>query len=196
MEMKIVLWVTRFKFACLVALNILTTYSIAQASVVLSPSFSYSTQKTIDSTGIGVDDVDQRVMTTDIRFGRLFESGLYTGGTFRLENTIYGTGSMSGHAIGAAIGYVYGPLISIVHFFFTAERSYIRSNSESKLGFGNGIQLDLGYLPQIADSLGFGPQISFRSISYAKSRSNTNPDALNPFTETQITPTLAFWYSF
>lgn len=170
--------------------------SHSQAEVVFAPSIAYDYEKVSDSTG-AFSDADTRTAAIDLRLGYLFSAnGFFAGGLYKIETNSYDNGDLKGFVLGPSGGWIRGPFSVIATYYLMAERRYTFGNQETKLSSGQGYQLDLAFTPQIATNLGFGPQLSYRSVKYTKSQVGSGAETGNSYETTAWIPYFAFWFVF
>jgi hypothetical protein len=169
----------------------------SMASINFSPAFSYETYKTSTNTSGPMGTSDSKMLSIDARLGYVFdENGLYLGAMYRHENDSYISGEMSGSAYGPSAGYVKSGFSFIVTYQFSADRKYTFNGVESKLTQGHGVQVDLGYAPEISPGFGLGPQLTYRSIRYDKLQVGSGAEVSTADELTTLDPVFVVWFKF
>jgi hypothetical protein len=171
----------------------------ASATIIFGPSVSYSTRKQSDASAGTIYGCcqDRQVLTVDARLGYVFtENGLYLGGIYKLESDKYEAGDLSGFAVGPSIGYVNSGFSLIATYHLMAERRYTFSGLERRATSGSGLQVDLGWAPQVATNFGIGPVLTYRTLKFGKTQIGTAAETSQSAEETTLEPSLLFWFSF
>lgn len=177
--------------------------SIASADLAFSPTFSYEEISVKDNNEANVGS-STRVTRVDFRLGYIMPGGLYLGGLYGIENgsgTESGTNTnMSANRYGVSLGFVMGSFNLIGHYFLKGEFTSKVGDTEYKYTDGSGTQLDLGWNFMIANTIGFGPQVTYRNLTYAKrtrtAANGTITEGSNSYVRTEIEPRIAFWFLF
>lgn len=171
----------------LLGLFILVATSVASATIVFSPSFSYMTEKVEDT---GVTSSEYTKSFYDFRLGYLHSSGLFLGGMYSMSS--YDAGfNQKGFAVGPTIGFShYSGFFALFTYFLMAESDIDATNTMTD---GMGPQIDIGWAFPITSMFHLGPQITYRSITFDK----VDPGSTSiDITRSDIVPAINLWFNF
>lgn len=169
----------------------------AQASILFGPAVRYQTLKSTDQTTFAGGTHDKSILAADGHLGILVEgTPLYIGGLYSFENSTTDADKLSGSSYGPTIGYFSGAFAVLGTYLMSAERTYTISNVQSKLSNGQGFRADVSYVAGLTGSMGVGPQITYRSVKFAKSQAGAAAIGDSTYEETSIDPALVFWFRF
>ena len=171
----------------LLGLIILVATSVASATIVFSPSFSYMTEKT-ENAGTTASEYTKSFY--DFRLGYLHSSGLFLGGMYSMSSYDRGF-NQKGFAVGPTIGFShYSGFFALFTYFLMAELDVDATNTMTD---GMGPQIDIGWAFPITSMFHLGPQITYRSITFDKiDPSSTSIDV----TQSDIVPAINLWFNF
>lgn len=123
----------------------------------------------------------------DIKLGYLSDSGLYFGGiyTSRSDSLLNQSGS-SGSATGASLGYMADSGLFVHAHYLVSAKMGVYSE-------GTGYQADFGYKASMGSGWLLGAELTYRSMSYKKSTSNSN---LETYKLTEVLPMISIGFIF
>jgi hypothetical protein len=174
------------------------TGTCAQAmDLYLSPAVTYRQDKTADqSLNAATPTIvtDMATFTVDGRAGLSF-GGFYLGGLYKYQNFKDNVSSVitNGFAAGPSLGYMAPGFNLLGTYITTGEFTSATAGVIKKYQKGSGFQIDLGFFFPLWRSFGFGPQLSYCEINYAKSSDVSGNDLNTTRKVTQVSPYLAFY---
>ncbi len=160
----------------------------AQAGFVLGPSLLYNETKVENGGTTG----KTTVTAIDVRAGYLFPQGLFLGGIYNNETVKSGGFEQKGVHYGPSVGYVAKSFNFIASYLMAGELSY---SGGSKRIEPTGPQLDVGYVFDVGSNLSVGPQITWRSLEYAKAEAG-GVKVADKYKVTEIRPMVALLFVF
>lgn len=178
-----------------------TLTNIAQADIWFAPAVFYNTTDFKDANEEPEQKKSNAETQIDFRLGYLLPGGVYLGGIYGIANATGKDGDTStsenATRIGASLGFTMSSFYLIGHYFLTAMRSTKSGETIKDYSSGSGLQTDLGWRFMIASTIGFGPQIVWRSLTYKKRVVNpAGTETTKSSTYAEIHPALAFFFSF
>ncbi len=128
----------------------------------------------------------------DIKLGYLMSNGLYLGALSSSASSNNGTGALTGGGLAAALGYHMNGFMVDLNYFLSGTQDY---TSTTKYTSGSGIGLDFGYNHMLSSSFYLGVELSYKSLSFAKSEvSGTETTVKNTVVSTMPMLNLGFMF--
>lgn len=175
-------------FAAVIGLSATLFTQAAQAEIFFGPNFHYREEK----VETGGSTAKLNVTVIDARLGYVLPAGLYVGGLYNTETTKSGSFEEKGSHYGPSVGYVTKNFNVIASYYMGGERSYTGGVKRIEV---SGPQVDLGYMFDLGSGTLLGPQLSWRSIEYAKVKAN-GLEAADKYKLTEIRPMIALAFMF
>jgi hypothetical protein len=176
----------------------LTATPAAQASILFGPSVTYTSTKTTDQTGFLGGDSSSNALGADAKLGLLIEGSIfYIGGLYSYESAEGDGGAkMTGSSYGPTVGLFDGAFALLGTYVMGGSRTYTTTSGDAKVDDGTGFRIDMSYVAGLTGSLGVGPQLTYRTIKYSKSTPVGGTETSNSYQESEISPSLIFWFRF
>lgn len=146
------------------ALTLFAFLESARAEIFLGPSLYYLDTKeevagtTTKATSTIVDVRIAYLSPGGFMLGGIYESDTYKSGSYQEKASIYGP----------SVGYVTKSFIGVASFYMAGERTYTGGTKRTE---PSGPQIDLAYVYEIGSGFSLGPQLTWRSLEYAKLKS-------------------------
>lgn len=185
-------------FQAVVLVTLITFGTSAYASILFGPAVTYQSVKSIDNTGSAGGNQNTNALGADAKLGLLIEGTIfYVGGLYSYESTA-GDPNMKvvGSSYGPTVGIFNGAFALLGTYIINADRTYSVSSVDTKISKGTGFRVDMSYVAGLTGSVGVGPQVTYRSIKYAKTTSAAGIESLNTYEESTIYPSVVFWFRF
>lgn len=187
-----------FKYV-LTALIAAVTAASAQASILLGPAVTYQSVKSTDNTGFAGGNQNSNALGLDGHLGILIEGTIiYIGGVYDyLSNTPTSDTKITGTEYGPTLGIFDGAFSILGTYLMSGQRTYTAADgTTATLAQGTGWRADITYVAGFGPSLGVGPQLTYRTMKYAKSTPSSGTETSNTYEESSIYPSLVFWFRF
>ena len=189
---RVVALATAIGAAILMFVTLCAASSVARAeNFALLPALSYISAS--EQTE-GSQTVTSSTLFGDLKFGYMWKSGLYIGGLYHYETGSIAGGGTSTTAAAPSIGFFHGSWMAIFSYELYAQRKLAGSNITYSSGMG--YQFDLAYTPAVTDTFSVGPQLTYRSTTYAKTQTGSAPAQSIKFTRVDIIPMIAMAFNF
>ena len=154
---------------------------IPRGKLLLDASLYYVTLKTQNGGG---SESTSTSSLYDIRFGKIFQNGIYLGAIYTMRSHSTDSVTESGNAAGVSAGYMgSGGFFIQGHYLLTA------TNGDYKKG--SGMQFAAGYKVDLSDNWLLGVEITQRMITY---KENTSIDV--DFKTTELYPMISLGRAF
>lgn len=172
----------------------------AQAEIYFSPVLSYTTGSAEDQNTDPTTKVSTSSTSVDARLGYLMPGGIMIGGIYSMENGTSKVNSSetktSASRFGASVGFKMSSFILMGHYFLSASADSKDSDGTTKYTGGSGMQVDAGWAFDIGSGIGFGPQLSWYSMTYTKKKLPSGTESSKNYVVSGIQPALLFWFAF
>jgi hypothetical protein len=168
----------------------------AKAQVIFDPAVTYTRSKFTDDTGT-TGNSDTKTMLLDLKGAYLFTAqGIYVGALYKYADSTFTGGDLKGYELGPTVGWTSNGWSVSGTYFFLGERKTTIGGTETKFTEPKGLQVDLAYTHMFTPSFGFGPQLTYRNVTYDKSQVGGAGSTSAKLAEESLTPYFAFHFQF
>lgn len=177
----------RSVFSILIFVLIFPT--VGHADYIFAPSLTVSSP---DVSG-GTDNT--QLSSIDAKFGYTFDYGLYVGALYALgkeKNSQTGVDATS-FVFGPSVGFNMWNVYAITTYHIFGERDL--SAGGIKYANATGVQVDLGYVFSLTNTVSLGPQVTYRDVRFNDKQVQGLSEA-DSFQWTGITPYISLWLNF
>lgn len=175
------------KIALLVLINALSI-SMAQATILFTPSITYMEQELDDNGTQG----DAKLTFIDLRLGYVTSFGLYLGGLYSIHDYDLLADSSDSY-FGPSIGYYNSGFLVVGTYYIFGERDI--TSGGTKYSGVNGFQIDLSYSVPITPMISVGPQLTYHSIEFDEAQ-NSGISSSTDYSISGVTPYFNITFMF